>query len=91
MQFSNAIIVAFLAATAYSQSVSDLVAEIPSCAVTCLATAASGAGCGIDDFECQCADIKAITAAATPCVLDGCKGDDPISKLIHSMASINIF
>lgn len=81
MQFSTAFIAAVLAATAYSQSVADLVAEIPTCAVTCLATAATGAGCGISDYECQCADIKTITTSATPCVLSGCKGDDPISKL----------
>ncbi len=81
MKFSATIVAAIFAATAYSQSVSDLVAEIPSCAITCLATGATSVGCGISDYECQCGpDFEKVVSAATPCVLQKCTGDDPISK-----------
>jgi hypothetical protein len=80
MRFSTAAVAALVASVAYSQSIADLVAQIPSCAIVCLSTAATGAKCGLTDYACQCGPARdAITQSATPCVLAGCKGDDPLS------------
>ncbi|KAM0141767.1 hypothetical protein ACHAO1_001606 [Botrytis cinerea] len=80
MQFTYAAISALLASVAYSQTVASEVAQLPSCALACLSTASSGAGCSITDFACQCGDAKdAITKAATPCIAAGCSAADTLS------------
>ncbi|KAM3075350.1 hypothetical protein ACMFMF_006025 [Clarireedia jacksonii] len=79
MKFSYAAITAVLASVAYSQSVGDIVATLPSCSLTCLTTAIAGAGCGLTDYACQCGSAKdAITKAATPCVAAGCSTSDAL-------------
>ena len=42
--------------------------------VSCIAAAASGVGCGMTDFACQCSASQsaAIASSALPCVLSGC-------------------
>ncbi|KAF7954277.1 hypothetical protein EAE96_005406 [Botrytis aclada] len=80
MQFTYAAISALLASVAYSQSIASEVAQLPSCALACLSTASSGAGCSITDFACQCGDAKeAITKAATPCIAAGCSASDTLN------------
>ncbi|KAF7898282.1 hypothetical protein EAF00_004728 [Botryotinia globosa] len=80
MQFTYAAISALLASVAYSQSIASEVAQLPSCALACLSTASSGAGCSITDFACQCGDAKdAITKAATPCIAAGCSASDTLT------------
>ncbi|KAL2071042.1 hypothetical protein VTL71DRAFT_12277 [Oculimacula yallundae] len=79
MQFSVAFVFALSATLIASQSASSLVAQLPSCAITCLASASTTNGCGISDFACQCGEKKAdITKNATPCVLSGCSSDDAL-------------
>src|SRR5450432_1617445 len=52
--FAYAASAALMTSVAYSQGISDLVAQIHSCAITCLATAATSARCGLTDYACQC-------------------------------------
>ncbi|TGO90307.1 hypothetical protein BPOR_0070g00180 [Botrytis porri] len=80
MQFTYAAISALLASVAYSQSIASEVAQLPSCALACLSTASSGAGCSIADFACQCGDAKdAITKSATSCIAAGCSASDALN------------
>jgi len=79
MQLLNALVFAVSATLVVSQSASSLVAQLPSCAISCLASASTTNGCGISDYACQCGAKKAdITAAATPCVLSACSQDDAL-------------
>merc|ERR1711974_576223 len=77
MQLLNALVFAVSATLVVSQSAPSLVAQLPSCAISCLASASTTNGCGISDYARQCGAKKAdITAAATPCVLSACSQDD---------------
>ncbi|EKD15315.1 hypothetical protein MBM_06531 [Drepanopeziza brunnea f. sp. 'multigermtubi' MB_m1] len=79
MKFSIAIVFAIVASLVSSQSVSSLVAQLPSCAISCLATASSSVGCGISDYTCQCGLNKdAVTSAATFCVVSSCSSTDAL-------------
>ncbi|KAH7399745.1 hypothetical protein BKA64DRAFT_464249 [Cadophora sp. MPI-SDFR-AT-0126] len=79
MQFSYAFVFAISATLVASQSASSLVAQLPSCAISCLASASTTNGCGISDYACQCGAKKAdITKTATPCVLSACSQDDAL-------------
>ncbi|CZS88276.1 uncharacterized protein RCO7_01231 [Rhynchosporium graminicola] len=79
MQFSLALAFAILAALVASQSASSLVAQLPSCALTCLASASTSNACGVSDYACQCGAKRAdITKSATPCVLSSCSTDDAL-------------
>ncbi|KAH7351331.1 hypothetical protein BKA65DRAFT_255966 [Rhexocercosporidium sp. MPI-PUGE-AT-0058] len=79
MQFSIALVFAISATLVASQSASSLVAQLPSCAVSCLASASTTNKCGISDYACQCGVKKAdITKAATPCVISACSSDDAL-------------
>lgn len=76
MRVSYAAIAALMTSVAYSQSVADLIGQIPSCALICLATAATIARCGFSDYACQCGPAKdAITKSATPCIASACTAD----------------
>ncbi|KFY20771.1 hypothetical protein V493_07623, partial [Pseudogymnoascus sp. VKM F-4281 (FW-2241)] len=82
MRFSLALIAAVAAATSVAaQDVAGIVSQIPSCALTCIATAAAANQCSITDYKCQCGKMSAIQASATPCVTSKCKPDDAISPL----------
>lgn len=77
MRVSYASIAAVFTSVAYSQSIADLVGQIPSCALTCLATAATSAYCGLSDYACQCGPAKdAITKVAAPCIASACSADN---------------
>lgn len=80
MLFSYAAIGSLLASVVYSQTIASQVAQIPSCALSCLTNAISGAGCGLTDYACQCGSAKnTITSAATPCVASSCSTSDILS------------
>ncbi|KFY12979.1 hypothetical protein V491_06568, partial [Pseudogymnoascus sp. VKM F-3775] len=82
MRFSLALIAAVAAATSVAaQDVASIVAQIPSCAITCIATAATGQSCGITDYACQCSKMSAIQASATGCVTSKCTTDEAIKVL----------
>ncbi|KFY06323.1 hypothetical protein V492_08076, partial [Pseudogymnoascus sp. VKM F-4246] len=82
MRFSLALIAAVAAATSVAaQDVAGIVSQIPSCALTCIATAAAGQSCSITDYKCQCSKMSAIQASATPCVTSKCKPDDALKVL----------
>ncbi|OHE93132.1 hypothetical protein CORC01_11544 [Colletotrichum orchidophilum] len=60
-----------------STSLAGLIAQLPSCAVGCLATAASDIGCAATDFTCLCASQDKLVSSLTPCVLTaGCSTND---------------
>ncbi|KAI1363820.1 hypothetical protein F5Y08DRAFT_231591 [Xylaria arbuscula] len=75
MQFKT-LALSLFAAVAAAESIDQLVAEIPSCATTCLNDAAKKAGCAVDDYTCQCTNILSITTDALPCVSGACSTDD---------------
>jgi len=82
MQLSYAAIVATLVTFACAQSVADLVQQLPSCALVCLATGAAAGGCGITDFACQCGAARSvITASAAPCIEKSCTGGEPAKAI----------
>jgi hypothetical protein len=60
-------------------------AAIPDCATTCIANAvASATTCGASDLVCQCstANMNAIQAAATTCVLSACGAAEAVGKIV---------
>lgn len=62
-----------LASGGYAQTIASEVAMIPSCALTAIENAVTGAGCGLTDYACQCGPAKpAIAAAATPTIVSDC-------------------
>lgn len=80
MHISYALITALLTYTVSSQTVADLVSQLPSCALLCLATSSTAASCGLADYACQCGPARAaITTSATPCILSKCSSDDAAS------------
>ncbi|KAK1625154.1 hypothetical protein BDP81DRAFT_328326 [Colletotrichum phormii] len=61
------------AASSSSTGLTSLIAQLPSCAVGCLSTAASDIGCSATDFTCLCASQDKLISSLTPCVLTaGC-------------------
>jgi hypothetical protein len=65
---------------ALAQDIASEVAKLPSCSLTCLTDAISGAGCSLTDYACQCGSAKnAITKAATPCIAKACSTGDTLS------------
>jgi hypothetical protein len=87
MQFSRATLLAVLAALAQAQTISDLVGQIPSCAVSCLTTAISASGCGLTDYVCQCTTgHNAILANGAGCISKACSTNDVLSMFISSAA-----
>ncbi|KFY25208.1 hypothetical protein V493_04760 [Pseudogymnoascus sp. VKM F-4281 (FW-2241)] len=81
MRFSLALIAVAAATSVAAQDVAGIVSQIPSCALTCIATASAGQSCGITDYKCQCGKISAIQASATPCVTSKCKPDEALKVL----------
>ncbi|KAI3558520.1 hypothetical protein CABS01_07525 [Colletotrichum abscissum] len=61
------------AASSSSTGLASLIAQLPSCAVGCISTAASNIGCSATDFTCLCASQDKLISSLTPCVLTaGC-------------------
>jgi hypothetical protein len=87
MQFSKATLVAVLAALIQAQSISDLVAQIPSCAVSCLTTAIGDSGCALTDYVCQCTNPghNTILAKGAGCISAACSTSDTLSMSTSPM------
>ncbi|OBT49986.1 hypothetical protein VE04_10061 [Pseudogymnoascus sp. 24MN13] len=82
MRFSLALIAAVAAATSVAApDVASIVSQIPSCTLTCVATASAGQNCAITDYACQCGKMSAIQTSATPCVTTKCQAADAIKVL----------
>ncbi|TKW49460.1 hypothetical protein CTA1_12854 [Colletotrichum tanaceti] len=65
------------ASSAGSTGLPRLIGELPTCAVTCLYTAANNIGCSPTDFNCLCDSQERLLSSLTPCVLtSGCSTDD---------------
>lgn len=79
MRFSLALFSVGLASLVAGQSqtdISSLVSQIPSCAVSCLDTAATSAGCATSDFNCRCDKSAVIGASSGACLARSCSVDD---------------
>lgn len=90
MQFSK-IALSFFAAVAAAQSnndtssddsLSNLVSQLPTCALGCLSSSAEGAGCGATDFSCLCSKQEFISNIGACVLLGGsdCTDDDIKSR-----------
>ncbi|KFZ01068.1 hypothetical protein V501_10234 [Pseudogymnoascus sp. VKM F-4519 (FW-2642)] len=79
MQFSHALILAFVASVAaQTGTIAGDVAALPDCAKKCIDTATLNAGCkSITDYACQCGSAHdTINNAAAPCVASTCQPTD---------------
>ncbi|KAI8304974.1 GPI-anchored CFEM domain protein [Colletotrichum sp. SAR11_59] len=77
------IITAFLAAFAAAKTVDELVADIPTCAVTCIRDAATSVNCDISDFACSCAKQDQLTPVVVNCLSkSSCSADDQTKVLL---------
>ncbi len=75
-----------LAATVYAQSLEQLVADIPACAVDCMANAATKNGCGVADYDCQCGEkYEQLFTVAQPCVREACETGELTGKFINAI------
>ncbi|KAJ8120399.1 hypothetical protein O1611_g10376 [Lasiodiplodia mahajangana] len=75
MQFKTVALSLFVAIAA-ADDISDLAAQVPSCAQSCLSDGAKKAGCSTTDYTCQCSNITSITANSALCVSTSCSSDD---------------
>ncbi|OLN89986.1 hypothetical protein CCHL11_07217 [Colletotrichum chlorophyti] len=57
------------ASSSSSTSLPDLVSQLPTCAVSCLSSAADTIGCSATDFSCLCQSQEKLISTLTPCVL----------------------
>ncbi|KAK7431761.1 hypothetical protein QQZ08_001701 [Neonectria magnoliae] len=52
-------------------------ANLPKCAVKCVAAGAKEHGCAVTDFDCQCSHLEAIIQTTSPCLVKaGCELGD---------------
>ncbi|GKT90221.1 CFEM domain-containing protein [Colletotrichum tofieldiae] len=60
-----------------STGLPSLISQLPTCAISCLNTAASNIGCETTDFSCLCSSQDRLISSLTPCILTaGCSTDD---------------
>ncbi|KAK1835909.1 hypothetical protein QBC39DRAFT_274044, partial [Podospora conica] len=65
------------------------ISQIPACALGCIETALTkGTKCTTTDFACICANLDAITSAATTCVLDACGLDTALNKVLPATKNL---
>lgn len=77
MQFKAIVLSTVLGlVAAQSSDVASLVAELPSCSLTCLLAGASAADCESVDYACQCGKQDVIVANATTCLTSSCNTND---------------
>lgn len=50
----------------------NTIADLPSCALTCLISTIDGLGCDVTDFACSCQKADQLTPVVTPCVQTAC-------------------
>lgn len=67
MKFTATVFATF-AAVAAAQSITDL----PTCSLTCFATAIPSTGCGLTDLKCACEKAEEVTPKVQPCVQSSC-------------------
>ncbi|ELR10706.1 hypothetical protein VC83_08314 [Pseudogymnoascus destructans] len=90
MQFSHALILAFVASVAaQTGTIEGDVAALPDCAKKCIDKATLDAGCkSITDYTCQCGSAhNTINNAAAPCVASTCAATD-LTKVLSLTAEI---
>ncbi|KXH38827.1 hypothetical protein CNYM01_06006 [Colletotrichum nymphaeae SA-01] len=76
------IVVSILAALVAAETIDQLVAEIPTCAVTCIRDGAQSVNCDITDFACSCGKVEQLTAKVVPCLASsGCSSTDQATVL----------
>ncbi|KAI1264394.1 hypothetical protein F5Y18DRAFT_428016 [Xylariaceae sp. FL1019] len=85
MQF-RAVAISFLAAAVAAQnstdsSLTDLVSQLPTCAIPCFEDGASAANCSTTDFECLCGSGKQtfISSAGVCLLTSSCSSEDQAS------------
>ncbi|PHH52370.1 hypothetical protein CFIMG_003530RA [Ceratocystis fimbriata CBS 114723] len=84
MKFSLALVAAVASVVSAAGS-ADLISQIPSCALECIQSAESGAGCGSGDYSCSCSKLSELTPIATECLLKGaCEPSSMASALLIS-------
>ncbi|RYP43757.1 hypothetical protein DL768_009712 [Monosporascus sp. mg162] len=64
------------ASLAAAQSVQELLKQIPSCAIPCIADASQAIGCAVNDNACQCEKADELTSEAIFCVSTDCEPED---------------
>ncbi|OHE97588.1 hypothetical protein CORC01_07203 [Colletotrichum orchidophilum] len=76
------IVASFLAVLAVAETVDQLVAQIPTCAVTCIRDGAQSVNCDVEDFACSCGKVTQLTATVVPCLASsGCSSADQATVL----------
>lgn len=89
MQFKAIVLSTVLGlVAAQSSDVASLVAELPSCSLTCLLAGASAADCESMDYSCQCGKQDVIVANATSCLTSSCNTND-IASMFYSQQSVD--
>ncbi|POS78689.1 hypothetical protein DHEL01_v202932 [Diaporthe helianthi] len=77
MQFKVIVLSAVLGlVAAQSSDVASIIAELPSCSLTCLLAGASAADCESTDYSCQCGKQDIIVTNATSCLTSSCNTND---------------
>jgi hypothetical protein len=88
MHLLSLLISASLATNVLSQTISQEIAALPSCSLSCISDAIASSGCGHTDYACQCGTANAaIQEAAGPCLYKVCSSNDISSEA----PSLNIF
>ncbi|WYZ41282.1 hypothetical protein EsH8_V_000177 [Colletotrichum jinshuiense] len=76
------VVTSFLIALVAADAVSDLVAQIPTCAETCIQEAAKSINCDVSDFSCVCAKLATITSTVVQCIsTSSCSATDQAKVL----------
>lgn len=81
MQFRT-IAISLFAALVAADHISDLASQVPSCAQSCLASAAQKAGCDATDYKCQCGKAGDITGNSALCLTTSCSSDDAAGRVL---------
>ncbi|KAI0475968.1 hypothetical protein GGR56DRAFT_693132 [Xylariaceae sp. FL0804] len=69
------------AALAIAQDTTGYFPGIPSCAIPCLTSAISEAGCQLSDISCQCGPTQTVIAGdAAPCLLSECSAGSLVAQ-----------
>jgi hypothetical protein len=90
MQFRTIAVSLFaaLAAAADNSTLTDLVSQLPSCALGCFEKGAADANCTVTDFACLCgtgADSFKTSAAICIATSSGCSSDDQSSMFCPTL------
>lgn len=70
--------------TSDSNSLPNLVEQLPTCAVGCLNTAASAISCAATDFSCMCGKSEQLISNITPCLTDSSKSGCNLNQAIEA-------